>query len=118
MNGDFSRITFRPRRHHSSVRLQQGRVQVDADWNEQVDIELHRDEVTTRDVVGPAGAPIGSDGFAIGMMTIPRRIHGLVFRTATAGLAVGDEGTILATADGGATWTRQTEIGRASCRER
>ncbi len=73
MNGDFSRITFRPRRHHSSVRLQQGRVQVDADWNEQVDIDLHRDEVTTRDVVGPAGAPVGSDGFAIGMMTIPRR---------------------------------------------
>ena len=152
MNGDFSRNTFRPRRHHSSVRLQQGRVQVDADWNEQVDIALHRDEVTTRDVIGPAGAPVGSDGFAIGMMTIPRRdprarvpdgdgrasqsvtrarsfprptvarrgparrappawprLAGgrLPVRDGRASLSATAR-RILATTDGGATWTRQT----------
>ena len=58
MRGDFSRLTFRPDRHYSSVRLQQGRVQVDADWNEQIDIALHRDEMATGDIVGPAGAPL------------------------------------------------------------
>ena len=40
MKGDFTRLTFQPEKHYSSVRLQQGRVQLDADWNEQADIAL------------------------------------------------------------------------------
>ena len=35
MNGDLSRSTYRPSNHYSSVRLQQGRVLLDAEWNEQ-----------------------------------------------------------------------------------
>ena len=35
MKGDFSRETFDRARHYSAVLLQQGRVQLDADWNEQ-----------------------------------------------------------------------------------
>ena len=108
MRGDFSRLTFRPRRHYSSVRLQQGRVQVDADWNEQIDIALHRDEVAIRDLVGPAAVPWAADGFAIGPMVIPRRIHAVAFPSASVGFAVGDDGTILTTANGGTTWTSQT----------
>src|SRR5439155_8984987 len=65
MNGDFTRLTFRPDRHYSSVRLQQGRVVLDADWNEQVDIGAHRDRTATRDVVGPCGAPLHDAGFAL-----------------------------------------------------
>jgi len=57
MNGDFTRLTFQPKKNYSSVRLQQGRVQLDADWNEQVDIQAYHDQTTTRDVVGPSGAP-------------------------------------------------------------
>jgi hypothetical protein len=57
MNGDFTRLTFQPKKSYSSVRLQQGRVQLDADWNEQVDIQAYHDQTTTRDVVGPSGAP-------------------------------------------------------------
>ena len=66
MKGDFSRLTFRRERHYSSVRLQQGRVQLDADWNEQVDIQAHRDRTAARDTVGPRGAPLGEpDGFRL-----------------------------------------------------
>ena len=36
--GDFTRTTFDPTHHYSGVRMQQGRVQLDADWNEQLDI--------------------------------------------------------------------------------
>ena len=35
MRGDFTRDTFDPTRHYSGVLLQQGRVQLDADANEQ-----------------------------------------------------------------------------------
>ena len=71
MKGDFSRNTFRPAKHYSGVRMQQGRVQLDADWNEQLDIQSHLDETTHRDVIGraggplEAGTPIDQTGFAI-----------------------------------------------------
>jgi hypothetical protein len=66
VKGDFSRLTFRRERHYSSVRLQQGRVQLDADWNEQVDIQAHRNRTAARDTVGPRGAPLGEpDGFRL-----------------------------------------------------
>ncbi|HEX2090825.1 MAG TPA: DUF6519 domain-containing protein [Longimicrobiaceae bacterium] len=73
MQGDFSRITFDPRKHYSGVRMQQGRVQLDADWNEQADILAHRIATETRDLVGESGAPEGSPGFRI----VPR--HALEF---------------------------------------
>jgi hypothetical protein len=57
MKGDLSRATYRPSNHYSGVRLQQGRVLLDAEWNEQADIGIHVDRTTTGDVVGPAGAP-------------------------------------------------------------
>ena len=57
MKGDFTRLTFQPPRHYSGVRWQQGRVQLDADWNEQVDIREHLERTTTQDVVGRCGAP-------------------------------------------------------------
>ncbi|MGH2354696.1 MAG: DUF6519 domain-containing protein, partial [Chloroflexota bacterium] len=65
MNGDFTRLTFDPDRHYSSVRLQQGRVLLDADWNEHVDIQAHRDRTATRDVVGRCGGPLHEAGFAL-----------------------------------------------------
>ncbi|HEX2049888.1 MAG TPA: DUF6519 domain-containing protein [Actinomycetota bacterium] len=65
MKADFSRATFRRERHFSSVRAQQGRVQLDADLNEQADITQYRDETTARDVVGPCGAPMHDAGFEI-----------------------------------------------------
>ncbi len=57
MKGDFSRLTFRRDQHYSGVRMQQGRVLLDAEWNEQADIQAQRDQATTRDEIGPSGAP-------------------------------------------------------------
>ena len=67
MKGDFSRDTFAPRKHYSSVLMQQGRVQVDADWNEQQRINLHRSGTVARDLIGPSGGRIGGAGFGIGV---------------------------------------------------
>ena len=58
MHGDFSRRTFDPTKGYRSVLLQQGRVLLDADVNEQADITAHHDEVRTLDLVGRTGAPV------------------------------------------------------------
>lgn len=63
MKGDFTRFTFDPKKHYKSVRMQQGRVQMDADWNEQLDITSHRIETETKDVIGLCGGPIDNAGF-------------------------------------------------------
>lgn len=65
MNGDFSRLPFRSSNHYSSVRMQQGRVHLDADWNEQVEIQLHRERITTLDTVGRTGAPLDAAGLGV-----------------------------------------------------
>jgi len=65
MKGDFSRNTFDAQRRYASVRMQQGRVQVDADWNEQIDIERRRDELAAWDIIGGCGGPIEGAGFEI-----------------------------------------------------
>ena len=65
MKGDFTRSTFDHKKHYSGVRMQQGRVQLDADWNEQVDIRTYLLEQSLQDVVGPCGAPLQNPGFAL-----------------------------------------------------
>src|SRR4029453_3482737 len=65
MKTDLTRSTFRREKHYSSVRMQQGRVQLDADWNEQLDIDIHADTTTRIDVIGACGAPEGAPGFAL-----------------------------------------------------
>ncbi len=65
MKSDYSRTTFDPRKHFSSVRMQQGRVQVDADSNEEIDIINHRVEVEAIDVIGVCGAPMHFPAFHI-----------------------------------------------------
>src|SRR5512143_3141437 len=65
MKGDFSRDTFDPKNHYSRVLMQQGRVQTDADWNEQGAQVEYRLETEATDVIGACGAPIHQAGFAI-----------------------------------------------------
>src|SRR5690349_19047342 len=65
MQGDFSASTFNETKHYNSVRQQQGRVNLDADWNEQADIQLYRDETTTQDIIGPRGTSLLDDGFRV-----------------------------------------------------
>jgi hypothetical protein len=63
MKGDFSRLTFDPANHFSRVLLQQGRVTVDADPNEQASILLHYLRTLARDLMGPCGGPPDALGF-------------------------------------------------------
>lgn len=67
MKGDFSRDTFDPRKHYSGVRMQQGRVQLDADFNEQQAINQARATTEAGDVIGQSGAPKVGGGFQIGV---------------------------------------------------
>ncbi len=57
MKGDFTRVTFDSTKHYSRVLMQQGRVQLDADWNEQAAILLHYLQALAADLVGPFGGP-------------------------------------------------------------
>jgi len=57
MKSDSSRDTFDPRKHISSVRMQQGRVQIDADSNEQIDIVNYRVNTEASDVIACAALP-------------------------------------------------------------
>ncbi|HWX43460.1 MAG TPA: DUF6519 domain-containing protein, partial [Blastocatellia bacterium] len=65
MPGDYTRKIFDRKKHYSGVLMQQGRVQLDADWNEQLDIELYHDRTEAVDVIGPCGVPKDSDAFQI-----------------------------------------------------
>lgn len=66
MKGDYSRDTFDSRKHYRRVLMQQGRVQLDADWNEQVANLLHYVQSLARDVIGPYGAAGDGPAFMIG----------------------------------------------------
>lgn len=59
MQGDFTRLTFDPSKNYSRVLMQQGRVQLDADWNEAADIQLYLLRTLARDLIGPHGGPGG-----------------------------------------------------------
>ncbi len=65
MHADLSRSTFRPERHYSAVVVQQGRVQLDADANEQTAIQLHQARTLTADLIGPHGGPRDAAGFRV-----------------------------------------------------
>src|SRR6266446_2952496 len=66
MNGDITRDTFNARKHFARVLLQQGRVALDADPNEQMDILLHYLRTLAKDLMGRHGGPRGEDeGFLI-----------------------------------------------------
>lgn len=65
MKADITRKTFKEKKHYRKVNMQQGRVQVDADWNEQIDIQIHHDRTSLRDIIGETGAPHDNAGFKI-----------------------------------------------------
>jgi hypothetical protein len=77
MSRDYSRSTFDPWRDFGAVLMQQGRVQLDADWNEHGAILERRQRVGTMDTLGRAVVPRETeDGFKItasgGALTIGR----------------------------------------------
>ena len=57
MKGDFTKLNFDSQKHYRSVFMQQGRLILDADWNEQRLIEAHLHRSQNQDIIGPKGAP-------------------------------------------------------------
>ncbi len=66
--GDFSRFLTEPDRRYSAVWMQQGRVQLDSDWNEQAEIAGRLAELRTADLIGASGAPFPYAGFGISLL--------------------------------------------------
>src|ERR1044072_5410136 len=94
MKGDISRETFDVAKHYSGVRMQQGRVQTDADWNEQEALQRRRTQIEARDVIGRCGAPEDNAGFAISISGAALKIgagryyvDGILCENETEGLA-------------------------------
>lgn len=69
MNGDLTRDSFNPQDGFTAVRAQQGRVMLDADHNEQVDIQLADTRLGRQDLVGRSGAPADEPGFAVTLVS-------------------------------------------------
>jgi hypothetical protein len=57
MSGDQTRFTHQPRKRYSGVLMQQGRVQLDADWNEGVESAARRWELQAIDTFGGSAVP-------------------------------------------------------------
>jgi hypothetical protein len=65
MKGDYSRETFDRTKNFARVLLQQGRVLLDSDFNEQASILLHYLQTLAADLIGPYGGPADNVGFGI-----------------------------------------------------
>src|SRR5207253_9850655 len=88
MRGDFTRDSFNAAKRFRRVLLQQGRVQLDADFNEQASILLRYGQVLATDLIGRFGGPtnvIDDAGRAIA-----NNGFGITLRQTTATLEPGD----------------------------
>lgn len=65
MKADITKNTFNPAKHFSRVMMQQGRVQLDADWNEQTSILLHYMQTLAKDLIGEHAGSQGNAAFEI-----------------------------------------------------
>lgn len=69
MGSDRARVSYDPRQHYRSVVMQQGRVTLEADFNEEVTIAGEELRKETLDIVGPSGTP--DDGYLITSLSTP-----------------------------------------------
>jgi Family of unknown function (DUF6519) len=65
MEGDFTRNSDDPAAGYSGVLMQQGRVQLDSDWNEQRAIQTRALREALADLIGPYAGPAAKIGFEI-----------------------------------------------------
>ena len=69
MKGDYTRFTHDPVKHYTGVLRQQGRLDLDADWNEHVQIVERLEHIEAVDVIGRDGRPKRGNGFAVTVRT-------------------------------------------------
>src|SRR4051794_12535211 len=65
VKADLTRDTYDPRKRYNQVLMQQGRVQLDADWNEQGSILLGYLRGLAADLFGPHGGMGPGAGFEL-----------------------------------------------------
>jgi hypothetical protein len=63
MTSDRARVTYDPSRHYTGVIAQQGRVSLEADWNEAQAISDEQAEARALDLIGPVASP--DEGYEI-----------------------------------------------------
>jgi hypothetical protein len=106
---DLSRDLFDPTRRHRGVYLQQGRLQLDADWNEQADVLVERQARAIADMAGPvsaagAGFRIDAAGATLAVQAGRCYLEGLLCELPTAIPDLGAQpdlpGVALPTSDG------------------
>src|ERR1700730_13940463 len=102
MKSDLTREAFDRASHYSAVRLQQGRIVTDADWNEQADLTRYRAERQARDAIGACGAPVDAAGYALVAETNAFAVHAV---DANVAWVAAEDGVLLRTSDAGAHWT-------------
>jgi hypothetical protein len=68
MGSDRARISYNPGQLYRSVVMQQGRVTLEADWNEAQTIAGEQLRRETLDIVGPAGTWRNDNGYAISLI--------------------------------------------------
>jgi hypothetical protein len=76
MKADLTRNTFDPFQHFDRVLMQQGRVQLDADWNEQGAMLLRYLRALAADLIGPQGGPSGNWGFGLALLGVTPPVPG------------------------------------------
>jgi Family of unknown function (DUF6519) len=64
-NIDIARDSFHPLKNFSRVLKQQGRVELESDWNEQAAIALRCMRLMMNDLIGPYGGPESNCGFRV-----------------------------------------------------
>jgi len=69
--------------------MQQGRVQLDSDWNLQVELAAKRERETLKDFIGEHGGPSNANGFEISAWT------GVKFDRPTESFVVEDSNELL-----------------------
>jgi hypothetical protein len=65
MRADTTRDSFQATKHYRHVLQQQGRVSLDAEWNEQRSIDDHLRHSALRDVLGDSAGPLDGSAFAM-----------------------------------------------------
>ena len=91
MGSDRARISYDEKQQYRSVVMQQGRVTLEADWNEAQQIAGEETREHALDFVGPAGTP--DDGYAV---TFPAGLPAFDFQVGAGTMYVGGERVALA----------------------
>lgn len=83
MGSDRARVSYDPRQQYRSVVMQQGRVTLEADFNEELAIAGDALREETLDIVGPNGTP--DNGYLIEPLSSPPFDFGIALGTMYVG---------------------------------